>query len=103
MTLASTNIGSLIVIDPALRGGGRPCLAGTGMTVHAVAALHEQGLRAEEIPAEFDDLDLSLIHAALAFYLINRAQIEADWASDAELEGKLTAAHPDGWPFPSSG
>lgn len=73
------------------------------MTVHAVAPLQEQGLRAEEIQAEFVDLDLSLIHAALAFYLVNRAQIEADWAADANLEAKLTAAHPEVWAFPTGG
>lgn len=100
MTTTSIDIGSLIVVDPALRGG-RPCLAGTGMTVHAVAGLHEQGLSAKEIQAEFPDLDLSLIHAALAFYLVNRAQIQADWAADAALEAELTTAHPDGWAFPN--
>ena len=68
------------------------------MTVHAVAALYEQGLTADEICAEFDDIDLGLIHAALAYYMMNREQIHADWAADLDLVRKLEKEHPGGWP-----
>jgi uncharacterized protein (DUF433 family) len=96
MTTATIDIGSLIFVQPGFRSG-RPCLRGTGMTVHAVAALYEQGLKADEIHAEFEDIDLSLIHAALAYYMVNREQINADWAADRELFEKLQAEHPGGW------
>jgi uncharacterized protein (DUF433 family) len=64
------------------------------MTVHAVAALYEQGLKADEIHAEFEDIDLSLIHAALAYYMVNREQIHADWAADREMERQALAERP---------
>ena len=96
MTTATVAIGSLIFSRPGFRSG-RPCLRGTGMTVHAVAAMYEQGLKADEICAEFDDIDLGLIHAALAYYMVNREQIHADWAADRELVRKLETEHPGGW------
>ncbi|MCC7363633.1 MAG: DUF433 domain-containing protein [Dehalococcoidia bacterium] len=81
---------SLLVQRPGYREG-RPCLRGTGITVHAVAAAHMNGATAEELCAENDDLDPSLIHAALAYYYANRSAIEADLARDAEVGEQLAA------------
>ena len=92
----AVDIGTLIVTKPGFRGG-RPCLRGTGMTVHAVASLYEQGLSAGEIQQEFEDLDLGLIHAALAFYLVNQGRVHSDWAADREREQTLQDEHPRGW------
>jgi uncharacterized protein (DUF433 family) len=89
-TNAPVNIGNLIHTDPDFRGG-RPCLAGTGTTVHTIAAAHLEGLSAEEILQEFPYLDLSRIHAALACYYANRAQIEADFEASRRLGENLAA------------
>ena len=100
MTTVTVDIGSLIFSRPGFRGG-RPCLRGTGMTVHAVAAMYEQGLKADEICAEFDDIDLGLIHAALAYYMVNREQIQADWAADLDMERRFLAERVIGSAGPS--
>jgi len=76
------SIGRLIVSRPELHSG-RPCLKGTGMTVHAVAAHDMQGMSAEEILDEFPHLDLSRIYAALAYYHANKAQIEDELEATA--------------------
>ena len=95
-TDAPIDIGTLIYSRADLHSG-RPCLAGTGMTVHAVAALHQQGLSAEQIQAEFPDLDLSLFYAALTYFFANRARIDADLAADEALGRELVSRYPQGW------
>ncbi len=95
-TSTPVDIGTLIYSDPELHSG-RPCLAGTGMTVHAVADLYNQGMSAEQIQAEFPDLDLTLFYAAITYYLANRARIDADFAADQALYDELAARYPNGW------
>ncbi len=89
-------IGRLIVSRPDIHGG-RPCLAGTGMTVHAVAARHLRGMSAQDILEEFPDLDLGRIHAALAYYYANKIQVDADLAAARQLGDELAAKYPHGW------
>ena len=91
---ATVRLNSLLVSRSGFRGG-RPCLRGTGITVHAVAAAHLLGLTAEEICLQNSDLDPSLFHAALAYYLANREQIESDLERDS-AEGELLAAKRSG-------
>lgn len=71
-----------IIKDPTLRGG-RPIIAGTGTTVRTIAALYKLGLSAEEI---MDELPLTLgqVYAALTYYQLNSAEIEADIQADSE-------------------
>ena len=93
-TNTPVNIGKLIYTKRNFRGG-RPCLVGTGTTVHTIVAAHLEGLDAEQLLKEFPHLDLSRIHAALAYYYANRAQIEADFEDNARV-GEELAAHPHG-------
>jgi uncharacterized protein (DUF433 family) len=81
---------SLLVSKPGYRQG-RPCLRGTGITVHNVAAAFLIGLTTEEICAQNPDLDPSLFHAALAYYFANKGQIEAELEQD-RLDGEAWAA-----------
>ena len=74
---AMTDIGSLISRTPGLHGG-RPCIAGTGVTVRRVAVLHNMGEIPEEIATNFGHLSLAQVHAALAYYYANKAEIDAD-------------------------
>ena len=78
---AVTEIGSLIDRDPKIRGG-RPKIAGTGLTVSRIAAWYKMGMTPDEIALEYAHLSLAQVHAALAYYHVNRDEIEADLAQE---------------------
>ena len=82
--VGNAEIGSLIDRDPAIRGG-RPKIAGTGVTVMRVAAWYKMGMTPEEIATQYGHLSLAQVHAALAYYHANAAEIEADLAEEEEL------------------
>ena len=81
-----TDIGTLIVRSPRVRGG-RPCIAGTGVTVRRIVWWYKQGISPEEIADRIGHLTLAQVYAALAYYHANRDDVEADLAAeDAEAE-----------------
>ena len=77
----TVDIGSLIQRCPEIRKG-RPCVAGTGVTVLRIAGWHNLGWMPEEIAAKIPHLTLAQIHAALAYYHANRDEIDADVANE---------------------
>ena len=83
-----TEIGSLISRRPDIRGG-RPCIAGTGVSVRRIAQWHNMGLIPEEIARKFGHLSLAQVHAALACYHANQAEIDADLEAEARETGAL--------------
>ena len=83
-------LSSLLVSKPGYRDG-RPCLRGTGITVHTVAAHYMQGLTAEQMAEDNPGLDASALHAAVAYYLANKERVEAELEQDA-IEGERLAA-----------
>ena len=72
----------LIIRDPKLRGG-RPVLAGTGVTVRTIVGHYKLGLNAEQI-ADRMELELVLAYAALTYYHLHQDEIEADILADSE-------------------
>lgn len=77
-----TDIGSLIVRSDDIRGG-RPRIAGTGVTVRRIVGWYKQGLTPEEIITEVPHLSLAQVYAALTYYHANREEIEVDMATEA--------------------
>ena len=78
------DIGSLIDQREGYRGG-RPFIAGTGVTVHRISVLmNVDHLSPEEI-ADGMNLSMPQVYAALAFYHANQAEIEA-WLDEQERE-----------------
>jgi uncharacterized protein (DUF433 family) len=77
----AVDIGTLIERSPEIRRG-RPCIAGTGVTVVRIAGWHNLGLTPEEIAAKIEHLTLAQIHAALAYYHANRNEIDSDIAAE---------------------
>lgn len=84
MAIATIDIGTLIAHSPNIRGG-RPCIAGTGVTVRRIVGWYKLGLYPDEIADRIDHLSLAQIHAALAYYHANRHEVEADIKAE-ELE-----------------
>ena len=87
-----TDIGTLIVRSPDIRGG-RPRVAGTGVTVRRIASWYQLGLSAEEIAERIGHLALSQIYAALAYYHANREEIDADLAAEEAFLESLERQH----------
>jgi uncharacterized protein (DUF433 family) len=87
-----TDIGSLITRRPGLHGG-RPCIAGTGVTVRRIAVLHNIGEAPEEIAANFGHLSLAQVHAALAYYYANKPEIDADLDAEEREFDALAEQH----------
>lgn len=77
----NTDIGSLLVSSPEIRHG-RPCIAGTGITVHRIALWYKLGHTPEEIARRYGHINEAQVYAALAHYHANRDQIEAEIAAD---------------------
>jgi len=91
--VSSIDIGTLIDRDPAIRGG-RPKIAGTGVTVMRIAGWYKMGRTAEEIATGYGHLSLAQVHAALAYYHANVEEIEADLAEEEEIAGQVTRDGP---------
>jgi len=93
---AHTDINTLIVQSPEIRGG-RPRLAGTGVTVRRVVGWYKLGLTPEDIAECIGHVSVGQIFAALAYYHVNRDEIDSDLAmeeSAIELLGsESTASH----------
>ena len=82
-----TDIGTLIIQTPEIRGG-RPRVAGTGVTVMRIAGWHKLGHTPEEIARKIG-LSLAQIHAALAYYHANQGAIDADLEVEAAEHDRL--------------
>ena len=86
-----TDIGTLIAQSPEMCGG-RPRLAGTGVTVMRIAGWHKLGCEPEEI-ARKTGLSLAQIHAALTYYHANQAAVDADLDHEASEYDRLKSEH----------
>src|SRR5260370_21786586 len=84
--------GSIICRRPDIRGG-RPCIAGTGVSVRRIAQWHNMGQIPEEIVRKFGHLSLAQVHAALAYYHANQAEIDADLEAEAQETEALEQQH----------
>jgi uncharacterized protein (DUF433 family) len=65
-----------IEINPA-KCGGKPCIAGTRIRVWDIHVWHDlRGQSPEQIVADFPQLTLADVYAALAYFLDHRDEIE---------------------------
>lgn len=88
----TTNLNTLISSDANIRNG-RPCIAGTGITVHRVAIWYRLGHSAEDIARQYPHLALDGVYAALAYYHANRSEVEAEIEADEAIAQQLEAQH----------
>lgn len=90
----ATDISRFIVSTPEVCGG-RPRIAGTGVSVRRIVGWYKLGLSPEEIADRVGHLSLAPIHAALAYYHANQEQIEAELAAEQEEAERLHREHHD--------
>ncbi len=77
------DIGTLIVSTPGIVGG-RPRVAGTGISVDQLTSLWVHGLSPEKIVTEkYPQLSLAQMYAALAYYHANRDVVDASLSATA--------------------
>jgi len=92
----TVDIGTMITRTPGICGG-RPRIAGTGMSVRRIVIWYKLGLTPEEIADRVGHLSLAQVHAALAYYHANREELEtalaAEEAEADQLEKKHAVAH----------
>jgi len=88
----TADIGTLITRSPDIRGG-RPRIAGTGVTVRRIVAWYELGLTPEEIAARIGHLNLAQVYAALTYYHLNVDEIKSDIANEEAEVRILEAEH----------
>jgi uncharacterized protein (DUF433 family) len=86
------DIGSLIVKTPEIRGG-RPRIAGTGITVRRIVGWYKLGSIPEEIARRIGHISLAQVHAALAYYHANKEEIETDLAEEEAAAERLEREH----------
>ena len=87
-----TDIGQLISCSPELRGG-RPCIAGTSVSVRRIVGWYKLGLSPEEIANRVGHLSLAQVHAALTYYHANRDEIETDMVAEFAEAERLERDH----------
>ena len=86
------DIGQLISRDPNFRDG-KPCIAGTGVSVRRVVGLYQAGLSPEEIADDFGHLSLAQVHAAITYYHANQEQMDKEIRAEEEEEERLFQEH----------
>ena len=91
-TATGTDIGRLIAQTRDICGG-RPRIAGTGVSVRRIVGWYKLGLTPEEIAAEIPHLELAQVHAALAYYHGNQHAMEADMAAEQAEADRLEQEH----------
>lgn len=88
-------IGDLISRTDSIRGG-KPVIAGTGVTVMRIVGWYQQGLTPEEIATEIPHLNLAQIYAALTYYHANRKEIEEALEAERADAERLEPSPGDG-------
>ena len=73
--------------------GGKPCVAGTRIRVWDIYVHHEvRGMTPDEITAQYPELSLADVHAAMAYYWDNREAIDKQMKDADEFVDQLKAA-----------
>jgi len=87
-----TDIGTFIAQTSGICGG-RPRIAGTGVSVRRIVGWYKLGLTPEEVATEIPHLDLAQVHAALTYYHANRDEMEAAMAAEEAEADRLEREH----------
>jgi uncharacterized protein (DUF433 family) len=95
MATVAVDIGTLITQTPELHGGA-PHIAHKGVTVRRIVSWYQRGLIPEQIADRIGHLALAEVYAALAYYHVNRTEIDADMAKKTLQEKQLEQQYSQG-------
>jgi uncharacterized protein (DUF433 family) len=87
-----TDIGTLITQTPEICGG-RPRIAGTGVSVLRIARWYKMGWTPEEISRRIGHISLAQVHAALTYYHANQQAMEVEMAAEDAEYDRLEREH----------
>jgi uncharacterized protein (DUF433 family) len=87
-----TDIGTFITRTPGVCGG-RLHIAGTGVSVRRIVGWYKRGETPEEIVTQVPHLTLAQVHAALAYYHANQAEMDAAMAAEEAEYDRLEQEH----------
>jgi len=87
-----TDIGAFITQTPGICGG-RPRIAGTGVSVRRIVGWYKLGWSPEEIEDRIGHISLAQVHAALAYYHANQEAMEAEMAAEEAEADRLEREH----------
>ena len=76
--------------------GGRARIAGHRIQVHDIVLWTEQGQSPDQIVADFPQLSLADVHAALAYYHDHREEMDRQIQEDDEFVARLRARNAPG-------
>ena len=88
-TIASIAPVSHIEVTPGTCGG-KPRVAGHRIRVQDIVLWTEEGRSADEIVADFPQLSLAEVYAALSYYHDHREQVDQDIREDNEFFERMT-------------
>lgn len=57
---------------------GQPCVAGTGVRVRTLGRWYQLGASPGEIAADYPHLSLAQVHAAIAYFLQHRQELDTE-------------------------
>ncbi len=84
-----------IVRTPGIRGG-KPRIDGTRMCVQDIAIARErEHMTIAQIQENYTSITLAQIHAALAYYYDNKAEIEAEIEAGLKFAEDFRQQHPE--------
>lgn len=84
----TTDISTLIEKSSSIRNG-RPCIAGTGVSVRRIVGWYKLGYSPEEITKEIPHLNFAQVYAALTYYHANQEEIEQDITEEEQYLQEL--------------
>jgi uncharacterized protein (DUF433 family) len=87
------NISITDLLEPIAHRKNRMGVKGTATTVHRIARWWRTGMTADEIAADYEQLSLAGVHAALAYYFANREQIDKEIEAEIAEERKIVNEH----------
>ncbi|HVX60539.1 MAG TPA: DUF433 domain-containing protein [Pirellulales bacterium] len=83
--------------------GGKPRIAGTRIRVEDIVVWHEfQGKSPNEIVADFPQLSLADVYAALTYYFDHRDEFQRQMHEAREYAAKMKASIPSKLPRPAA-